>query len=289
VGFKFDDGTVAKLLVFVDSELQVFKDDDYPNEDWVKVSSVEVPGTGKLTALTDYNGVTDLSAQSGKLLKCDGNGWDLADPTAGVGVTTFTGLTDGPGDYGTAGQILKSTGSAIDWDDAPSIAAPLVLFLGISQSSAGWGKDTWIALWGWALTDPEGSGYVETDSKYITDDDPVFSPNKFITELPPGPYEVSVWYTTTAGTEKLQGTREWRVSGTSLYGPAVVGVQQRATVGFTSATIPEPIDGAKYLGTRMLLVGTLTTDMVIEVKQTSGSKIGTSTEVGFYAVIRRVQ
>ena len=50
-----------------------------------------------------------------------------------------------------------------------------------------------------------------------------------------------------------------------------------------------PIDGAKYMGTRMFLVGTLTTDLEIEVRQNSGARLGTSDEVSFYCVIRKVQ
>lgn len=290
VGFKFDDGAVKKLLVFVSSELKIYKDSDYPNENWELVASVETPGTGKLTTLSDWEGPDDISGETGKLVKCTGTGFDLQDPSAGTGVTTFAELTDGPGDYGNAGDLLYSSGNDVVWGAAPSVSAPLILFAD-TTSTDGWGNPgNWLNSYGWTLRDPEGSGFVSTDqSTYLGSAGSIG--NIYWKNLPAGPYEVSVFYSTTDGAERIKGTRQWKVSGTDLYGPAVEGVAHRATVGFqdeTGAPVAA-IDGAKYLGTKLLIVGSTTTDMVIKVLQNSGDKIGSSSELTFYAVIRRIQ
>lgn len=297
VGFKWDDGSTAKLLVFVNSELQIYKDSDYPNGAWTRVASVETPGTGKLVNLTDYVGPEDLSLEVGKLLKVvpdggGGFGFGLADPIGGAGVTTFIELTDGPLAYGNPGDMLVTNNFAtgVVWAPPPVVAAPLILFAR-AQTVDGWGEtNNWLPIWRWELLDPEGSGYVETnEATYLGQDVPNARVNAFFINLPPGPYECSMWYTTEEGIETTQGVRQWRMQGSSCFGPAIAGVSHRATVGFDEDGIPRAIDGAKYLGTRMFLVGVTTTDLKIEVLQDSGGRLGTSDEVTFYCVIRRIQ
>lgn len=298
VGFKFDDGTTKKLLAFVDngteSVLLVYKDDDYPNEDWDQVASVEVPGSGKLTQLTDWEGPTTLTGtHNGKLVKCTGTGFDLQDPAAGAGVTEFTALSDAPaGGYGVSGQVVRSTGAGLEWYTLVGSASPWVLMVS-ANSIEGWGStNTWRDMYGWDVEDPEGSGQyvvpVGDESLWLDDDGD--DSDKFFINLEPGAYEISMYYWTADGMDNGFGSRQWRVQGTDLYGPAVVGVSQRAPAGFNENGGIDGIDGAKYLGTRLLIVGTKTTDMKIQAFQDSGVSIGTSAgdDCIFYAVIRKV-
>jgi len=291
VGLKFDDGTVAKLLVFVNSGLKIYNDDDYPNEDWSLVANIESPGSGKLTGLTDYTGPADISSSIGKLLKVDssGTGFDLQDPSAGVGVTTFIQLTDGPGDYGTAGQVLatKSNLTEVEWVDPPSTGASFVMFLS-SVATKGWGTSpaSYIDLWNWALNDL-GQGTITDESTYLGNDGS--ESNKYFQALEQGIYEFSLWYVTSDGDERIAGTREWRLQGTNILGPATVGVAQRATVGFGQNSELVPIDGAKFLGTRMFTVNGSTSDLHCEVRQNSGETIGGRNSITFYAVLRRIK
>lgn len=304
VGFKFDDGSNKKLLVFVDSELKIYKDDDYPNESWVISANIERPGAGLLTSLADYIGSNPLTvADVNKLLKVasDGGGgyaFDLVDPQAGTGITTFVELEDGPGGFGNAGDLLATNGAGDElvWTAPPTAATPFVM-LAYAQTSDGWGYNggDWLDAYNWNL-DSGGGFTIDDESTYLGNDE-VPDPDqasKFFKNLAPGMYDFSLWYSTEDGGENIAGTREFRLQGTGVSGPAVFGVAQRATVGFyqdptTLKVTPKAINGNKFLGSRMFIVSITTTNLKVQLKQTSGGKIGSDNDVWFYAVIRRLQ
>ena len=68
-----------------------------------------------IDALSD---VTISSAQGDQILRWDGSKW--INSNEATVTTTLTGLTDTPSNYGTSGQMLESTGSGIQWVDAPT-------------------------------------------------------------------------------------------------------------------------------------------------------------------------
>jgi len=295
VGFKWDDGVAKKLLVFVDSLLQLYEDDDYPNESWSLVMNLEEPGSGQLVNLTDYTETAALADRIGYLLKVNaaGNGFDLQAPSGGTGVTTFIALTDTPVGYGTTGQILAvaAGGTSLEWIDVPTAASPFIM-LAEAEAASSWGSSqNWGDVYNWSLIDPGTSGYLITDeSTYLANDtapDPDQA-NKFFKNLVAGVYEISVWYVTAVGAERVAGIRGFRVFATSsLYGPAVEGVAHRATVGFNADGTLGAIDGAKFLGSKMFITKITTTDLRVQVFQDSGGSIS-GTDLYFYALIRKI-
>lgn len=291
VGFMFDDGTVKKLLAYVDSELKIYEDDDYPNEDWVLVGSVEIPGAGLLMNCTDLD-TTGIDVGYIITVNATEDGFELTAPSAGTGITEFIELTDGPGDYGVAGQMLVSDGpvaGTISWDDVPNFEDPEVYHMS-SGWSTGWSTSGgWQTLYNWNEEDPGSLGLCQ--SGYMANNIPDGHANEYITGLTQGIYECSVWYSTGEGKENFLGKRRWRLHSTlgDIAGPAASGACDRPTAAVAYVDgeyVIDPIDGMKYLGTRMFTVTSTTSDLVVQVQQDSGSRIGGY--VSFYCVIRKV-
>ena len=69
-------------------------------------------------SINALNDVTITSAQNNQILRWNGSAWINSDEVTVT--TTLTGLTDTPSNYGTSGQMLESTGSGVQWVDAPT-------------------------------------------------------------------------------------------------------------------------------------------------------------------------
>lgn len=290
VGFKFDDGTAKKLLVFVDSTLMLYEDTAYPDETWSEVMNLESPGSGQLVNLSDYTETAALADRIGYLLKVNatGDGFDLQAASGGAGVTTFIELTDTPVGYGTEGQILAvaAGGVTLEWIDVPSVVEPFIMIVS-AQTTNGWGSTVnWIDMWNWDIEDPGSSGYLITDDSYLGNDGS--EADKFFVDLVAGVYEFSLWYVTPVGGENVEGIRAFRVQGTGIHGPATEGVSHRATVGFDSVGRATAIDGVKFLGMKTFIATATTTDLKAQVWQDSGSRIGSGDNITFYAMIRKI-
>ena len=90
IGLEFDDGTKKKRIVFKDSGFFIFEWNT-TDETWDLVTDMEVPGSGKLTGLSDVDiEESELTTSVGYLVQVkDDDEFDLVEAASSSGVTTF--------------------------------------------------------------------------------------------------------------------------------------------------------------------------------------------------------
>tara|TARA_A100001037_G_scaffold301598_1_gene331480 strand:+ start:2290 stop:4329 length:2040 start_codon:yes stop_codon:yes gene_type:complete len=131
--------------------------------------------------LSSISGVTISSPANNQILRYNGSAWTNSDE---VVTTTFTALTDTPSGYSTAGKILSSTGSGVEWitntggSGLADIIEDTTPQLGGELDSRGFAFATSV-INGNVTLKPNGTGHVELVDKNLKTTGQVYFGNTF--------------------------------------------------------------------------------------------------------------